>query len=238
VPSSPDPRVRSRRVGARLAGLAVVGLALLGGMLVWQSQGPRLGAVAASPPPPSASTSAPPGAAPRVMVVGDSLTFGAWRQLEESLAVDGWAPAVRGDVGYTVAHQMDLLRAVGEARPEAVVIALGTNDAFAVTDRRQTLSTTRADIDAALDAVADVPCVVWVDVTSHGPAATWRADTQRINAMIESAVAARPGASVAHWDALSVDRWEWFTADAVHHTAEGADAFADLIAASVMACPT
>lgn len=225
-------RLSGRRAGARALLLSLVVVALLVGLLVVPSRDSRAGATAAAAQPPATE----PGAGARLAVVGDSLVYMSATRLEAALAADGWRASVQGDVGFTVADQLDKIVAAAAGHPDVAVIALGTNDAFHVTDGLQTLADTRRHVAEALAAVADVPCVVWVDVTTKAPGATWQSNARRVDRMIEDALAARPGGLVAHWDALSGAEPSWFLPDGVHHTDAGKDAYTALIASSVERC--
>lgn len=165
-----------------------------------------------------------PTAGPRgaVTVVGDSLTFERLSDLVDRLRAAGFGPVrVDGRPGRRCVQEVAMstsgLQAVRSARdvgdPRWWVLALGTND----------VPDTPPDGAAALAgrvlAGAGGAPVVWVNLWVLGDASS---DAVAFNAGIAAACAARPGATVADWAAEAGPHPEWFTADGLHNTTDGA----------------
>lgn len=171
---------------------------------------------------------------PRVAVVGDSLTQMSTDALELHLAASQWdAVVIDGELGAPIADRVLKLREVLAANPglDAIVIALGTNDA------RLNFSSGRAMADSwavtqasAFTALADARaarCIVWVGVNSN--VKRWNLDFYGgvFNDWL------RKYTTVADWAEVSKSHPEWFDIDDVHFTDLGKDAYARLITGSI-----
>jgi lysophospholipase L1-like esterase len=152
----------------------------------------------------------------RVDMVGDSLLLSARQEVRErldqvaSLDID----AVEG---RPLAGGQSVLRWIGDNDPDIVVIALGTND-LEPGDGYDEL------IEQSLDLTSDAQCVVWVDLQEFKPG------LRSINRLIR---AAHPGA-IAPWSTVAGPS-ELHTSDGYHLSPEGQEAFADVIADTVLA---
>ena len=126
-----------------------------------------------------------PGAPPLAVVLGDSNTFLAGREIKKALAAKGLTPDARGISGSGVRDDLrdwfPAAEAIGRGRPSVVVVALGTNDAVAPEDAQAFAE--RAEL--LLQALGDVP-IVWVTHTASGSTRD-PANEQLINDVIRGA---------------------------------------------------
>jgi lysophospholipase L1-like esterase len=154
-----------------------------------------------------------------VEVVGDSLT----RMTYE--AAGGWH--VDGRDGRTMHDSMWLLRRVSSRAPDAVVVALGTNDvAYNRSERVMNL-----DIRRSVHNTMAVPCVLFTTVTRFGTPfynRRWRAASRRFNQALWGS-----GVIVIDWSAAVTEHREYLLADGVHLTDEGKVAYDELLRAAV-----
>ena len=81
--------------------------------------------------------------------------------------------------------------------------------------------------DAAMDALSDVPLVVWVNVRVPRD---WEAHNNRV---IASGIEKYPNARLVDWFEATADRPDLFWKDGYHPRPDGAELYADLIAETV-----
>ncbi|MCD9622804.1 SGNH/GDSL hydrolase family protein [Rhabdothermincola salaria] len=184
--------------------------------------------------------------APKMAVVGDSLTLDIEDAAIDRFTDDGWAVSVTAFGGYTLRdHQDTLQRAVGTG-PEVLVVALGSNDIREFAIGHQDLGGYRDLVRATLATARDVPCVVWVGVNTTsgywGPGGDHVVYGPWVNLMTSVEITASgraPGRTfLADWASRSAGRHDYFVAPGdVHHTSRGSRAFLDLIADTVAQCP-
>lgn len=182
------------------------------------------------------STAAPSG--PALVVVGDSLTFGAGWYIDHDLTVAGAAPPVQTAViGYTTTQLAAAADQSVGASPTGgqFVFASGTNDVGYAADGGPPINVGLGHLDAVLGrAQAHGKCVITVGVTSHGTeprerlAAEWN--------LRSAELATRHNGQFVDWDGLSRAHPEWFIDDGIHHTPAGRQAYADAIVAAAHAC--
>ncbi|HEX5148689.1 MAG TPA: acyltransferase family protein, partial [Candidatus Limnocylindrales bacterium] len=170
-------------------------------------------AVAAAP-----SASAVPTERPRQR--GDVLAFGESVMIQgaEALARDLGPVRVDAAVGRHVGEGVEILqrRAAAGDLPGTVIVQLGNNGPFRA-----------GQFDAAMQALRDVPLVVWVNVRVPRD---WEAHNNRV---IASGVARYPNARLVDWYDATADRPDLFWKDGYHPRPKGAKLYADLIAASI-----
>jgi len=170
---------------------------------------------------------------PRVAVVGDSLTYTSTpEQLLQFETADWKVVAMDGSSGAPIPERVLRIREVVRAGPvDALVIALGTNDARGIVDSGQEPSAawrvTQANAFTALADAKAVPCVVWVGVNSNAA----RFDLDTWGAWFNSWL--KLYTNYADWAGYSAGHPEWFAADGVHFTNEGNHAYAKLIVDTV-----
>jgi peptidoglycan/LPS O-acetylase OafA/YrhL len=180
--------------------------------------GPTLSATPSMAPTPSPVASAAPSPTPTpepgILAFGESVMI----QGAEELAEDLGPVRVDAAVGRHVNEGVEILqeRAADGDLPGTVVVQLGNNGPFRA-----------GEFDAAMDALQDVPLVVWVNVRVPRD---WEAHNNRI---IESGVARYPNARLVDWYAATADRPDLFWDDGYHPRPEGAKLYADLIAETV-----
>jgi hypothetical protein len=165
------------------------------------------------------------GAGPRgaLGVVGDSLTFERIDDLVAQLREAGWGP-IRADGRPGRRCTVDVAMAQSGRsvvrrwrtdgfHPAVWLVALGQNDTESVADEADA----RRIVAAVLDEIGDTP-TVWVDVWTVGETSRWAL----VGAAIAAEAAARPHVRVAGWASVASAHPEWFVADGIHNTPEGA----------------
>jgi hypothetical protein len=167
-------------------------------------------------------------------VVGDSLTFIPRARLRARLGEAGWR---RVEIDAQVSRRIPLsapppysgVQALRELRdggfdPEALVIALGTNDLGFIARR---WDKPRALVEEMLAAIGPGHRVLWVDVAMLRPnrtAVAW-------NRLLDEIAAERRGELVVyHFSRVATGRREWFAPDRIHMTEAGYAARSALIA--------
>jgi hypothetical protein len=136
----------------------------------------------------------------------------------QALAKDLGPVRVDAAVGRHVADGVEILqeRAAAGDMAGTVIVQLGNNGPFRA-----------GEFDAAMEAMRDVPLVVWVNVRVPRD---WEAHNNRV---IASGVAKYPNARLVDWHAATEGRSELFWKDGYHPRPEGAELYADLITATV-----
>jgi lysophospholipase L1-like esterase len=149
---------------------------------------------------------------PTAFVIGDSIADGA----EPSIlaALPGWSIGFDAVIGRGTNSALTAAAAQAVARPDVVVIELGTNDADPVGFRENGAT--------ILDTLKHVPLVVWQ--TAHGPLE----NISGVNIHIHGLVSQYPNAVVAHWDSFVSD--DELSSDGVHPAPGHEDLMANLIA--------
>jgi hypothetical protein len=135
-----------------------------------------------------------------------------------ALAKDLGPVRVDAAVGRHVGEGVEILqeRAADDELASTVIVQLGNNGPFRA-----------SQFDAAMDALRDVPLVVWVNVRVPRD---WEAHN---NQVIESGVRRYPNARLVDWYGATEGRPDLFWKDGYHPRPKGAKLYADLIAASV-----
>jgi len=157
---------------------------------------------------------ATPVSAGRVIAIGDSVMLGAVPQLTQD--IDGIQ--VNAAVSRQVAAGIQLmseLRDQGELG-DVVIVDLGSNGTF-----------TSGEFDQIMSVLSDVPRVVFVNVKVPR---SWEAGN---NEVIAEGVRRYQSSRLVDWYDASVSHPEYFQVDEYHLQADGAAAFAALIAAGV-----
>jgi lysophospholipase L1-like esterase len=169
-----------------------------------------------------------PGSPPLAVVLGDSNTFLATREIQDALAQSGFSPDVRGISGSGVKDDAtDWLPAAGAiapARPLVVVVALGTNDAVYPADV-QAFAARAEELLAALGQVT----VVWVTHTEAGGGRD-PTDERRVNDVIRALPLTHPNVSVLDLAPVLAARPNLLGPDKLHYSGHGREVFAERIA--------
>ena len=139
--------------------------------------------------------------APTAVVIGDSIADGAGPSITEALP--GWTVGMDAVVGRGTNSALSSAAAQGIARPDVVVVELGTNDADPVAFRENAL-----DI---LDSLRRVPLVVWQ--TTHGPLV----NIPGVNIHIRGTVPSYANTMIAEWDTFVDDTELRFRTRKFHH---------------------
>lgn len=152
------------------------------------------------------------GRAPSAFFIGDSIAEGAQSYI--AAALPDWTTGFDAVIGRPSSGGVTPAQTQGQADPlpDVVVVELGTND--------QSADVFRANALAILDALRDVPLVVWQ--TAHGPMDT----IPPIDAAIHDVVARYPNTAVADWDKYVTP--DMLGSDGVHPVAAHEGAMAAL----------
>ncbi len=184
---------------------------------------PTTSAASASPTsaPPTAPTASPtPSPSPTPTPMRSILAFGESVMIQgaRALAKDLGPLRVDAAVGRHIAEGTRILerRAVDGELADTVIVQLGNNGPFRA-----------GQFDAVMDALRDVPTVVWVNVRVLRD---WEAHNNRI---IESGIARYPNARLVDWYDATAGHPELFWRDGYHPRPKGAALYADLIAAAL-----
>lgn len=173
-----------------------------------------------------------------VAVVGDSIVFESGGEFDRLARERGWTLTIHAVPGTTFADNLGEIAELAGRRDGAVVVELGTNDALADGDFTEAEAD---DIDTAVDALAGVGCVLFVnagllepenqDVLSRTPwddyAPGLRA-AQALNRHLAGAVAGRANMHVFDWY-RAYNRNPHWTRDFVHLRTEHHADYAGLV---------
>lgn len=121
-------------------------------------------------------------------------------------------------VGRQIGEGIKILeqRAAAGELADTVIVQLGNNGPFRA-----------GQFESVMDALRDVPLVVWVNVRVPRD---WEARNNRI---IASGVSRYPNARLVDWYGATAGRPELFWDDGYHPRPEGAEVYAELIAAAI-----
>lgn len=163
-----------------------------------------------------------------LLVLGDSLTWGAnyFSKTQTRLAatgqfdtvvVDGWwSRRIGGIISTTYSGTNTYKKLVaGGLRPTAVIVALGTNDVFFLSKRREYSTLIRE----LLDTIGNIP-VVWVNV--HRVDTPTNVNRSRLfNDTLERVITQYPLASTFDWSDLAKKNPQYMAWDKIHHSPLG-----------------
>ena len=174
------------------------------------SPAPLAPAASQTPSPPS-SPSSPPRRS--ILAFGESVMI----QGAKAMARDLGPVRVDAAVGRHIGEGIAILerRAADGKLADTVIVQLGNNGPFRA-----------GQFDAVMDTLRDVQLVVWVNVRVPRD---WEAHNNRI---IASGITKYPNARLVDWYAATDGRPELFWKDGYHPRPEGAELYADLIAAA------
>lgn len=151
--------------------------------------------------------------APVVLQIGDSITQFSQDQLATTFTGRGWSNAVVGHTGTRISENRGRILGAVEQDPDVLVIQLGTNDALSAdaplevsspSQRDDRLDESIAQMRGALDDVAGVSCVVWVDLNdwTDTPLLRVRDTAPRLNDELAAAKGSRPWLHIAPYAAF------------------------------------
>ena len=163
-----------------------------------------------------------------LVVLGDSLTWGSnyFSKSQSRLAtagnfdvvvVDGWwSRRIGGIISTTYSGNNTYKKLVsGGLRPTAVIVALGTNDVYFLSKRREYAALIRE----LMTTIGNIP-VVWVNV--HRVDTPANVNRSRLfNTTLERTLAEYPLASIFDWSALAKKNPTVMAWDKIHHSAYG-----------------
>lgn len=150
----------------------------------------------------------------QVLAIGDSVMLGASNYLRKS--VD--AALVDAKLGRQVSTAIRLLQAYKDANrlPATVIVHLGNNGTF-----------TENQFTEMMRVLADVPRVVFINTKVPRK---WQDPN---NGALVRGAQLYPNVQVVDWNSASASHPEWFWRDGIHLRPEGAQIYADLIAAAL-----
>ena len=165
--------------------------------------------------PDEAAKSPTPSPTPRrsILAFGESVMI----QGAKAMAHDLGPVRMDAAVGRHIGEGIKILerRAVAGKLADTVIVQLGNNGPFRA-----------GQFDAVMDTLRDVSLVVWVNVRVPRD---WEAHNNRV---IASGIEKYPNARLVDWYGATAGRPELFWKDGYHPRPEGAELYADLIAAA------
>lgn len=173
-----------------------------------------------------------------VGMVGDSITAGSMDELRyvftahgvDEATIDG-VPSRRIEIGNGNSEPLNGISTLyamlaDGVRPDAWVIALGTNDVGQYADATEYAGL----IDTMVEMLPDDVALVWVDV--YRP--RYLEDTETFNRLVRERLARRDRSAVASWfDVASRPDQQVLQDDGIHPNDDGSAAFAGLVAAAL-----
>jgi len=158
----------------------------------------------------------------RLLLVGDSLLWGAIPQVQRTLTADGWAPTIAATPGTKVGDWAPgLPLQVAAAHPDAVVVELGTNDCD------PDCATLTASIDQVMRSVAKTVPVYWLNVQTQP---TYPIHPETVNRALNAAASHWPNLTLVDMNGHFRNHPEWHVADGLHFDDAGSVQLAQLIA--------
>ena len=163
-----------------------------------------------------------------LLVLGDSLTWGSnyFSKAQSRLAASGtfdtvvvdgwWSRRIGGIISTTYSGSNTYKKLVsGGLRPTAVIVALGTNDVYFLSKRREYATLIRE----LMTTIGNIP-VVWVNV--HRVDTPSNVNRSRLfNTTLERTLAEYPLASIFDWSGLAKQNPVVMAWDKIHHSAYG-----------------
>lgn len=181
---------------------------------------------------PESKYSGPKGA-PRVLVVGDSITVLSGGAIKQTL---GTKDRLRIEAQFGKRTDEMLSRLKGgmddpSGKPAAIILNLGTNDAL------QKRPTAEADYLKLVHAAEEAPCIVLTTINVQGDPAAGEV-VRRLNAITNVIATGNPKVRVADWQQIITSNPQLLLPnDQVHPGAEGSQVLADLYARTLPGCP-
>jgi lysophospholipase L1-like esterase len=179
-------------------------------------------------------SSAAGSAAPRVSVIGDSITSLSANDINQTLGAAHYQPTTIGRIGYTAAQVQGDVVTQSETHPSVVVFELGTND-VTMSDTAEGYAEAYERTMTAYKAKFSHSCIVVTTVSSHRPSPTMDDTATTINTWL-----LHNFSHVIDWD-----QHEWnarekgevlVDADEVHPNPAGQAALAHLVLEGVQSC--
>ncbi|MEF3302418.1 acyltransferase family protein [Paenibacillus sp. GYB003] len=169
------------------------------------------GEEAAAKPDPAAPPDTKDGKGKGITVIGDSVILDAKPYLEKLLP----GIEVDGKIGRQLVQAADIVDAMktGNKLGDRVIIELGTNGAFP-----------RKKLEALLASIGKDRQIVLVNTRVPRP---WESE---VNATLAEVAKSHPNATLIDWYSASAEKDHYFSQDGVHLNAEGAEAYASLVA--------
>ncbi len=157
-----------------------------------------------------------------VAVACDSLVFLSTGDLQALLAPKYPNPVIEGALGITIAGMAPAIEQMRVKQPDAIVLALGTNDARylvaaqSADQQAQVLQASFAQQEAVLQSLADTPCVIWVGVQEHNTELNLVTWGPQLNEGFKENVDKYPNSHFLDWEAVMRGHADWQGADGLH----------------------
>ncbi len=185
-----------------------------------------------------------PSSGRKAVILGDSIVFeaGFSGALATTFHGRNWQISTEAVIAAsTGSHMSSIIQAPG-MQSEVVILNHATADVngvlFGATVSKPALrANVHAALTTALDALANVPCVVFVTATNHGITPGFNDEANLHNAMLVGLVQTYPNATWLDWGAWSAGHPDWFrTTDGIHLTDAGTAALADIMEQTATSC--
>lgn len=174
-----------------------------------------------------------------VAVFGDSLVFGATGDLQFQLA-RYQNPEIHGVIGSSTVQLEPLITEVHQTKhPDAIVIALGTNDLIPVFLAQNPNEHALHMINfsnhqlAVLQALSDTPCVIWVGVQEHNTERNLKVLGPEMNATMRANLANYSNAHFLDWEAVMAGHSDWQAPDDLHFSSAGNAGYASAMTEAI-----
>lgn len=175
-----------------------------------------------------------------VAVAGDSLVFLSTGDLQAMLAPKYPSPNIQGVLGVTIAGMTPAIDQMHAQHPDAIVLALGTNDARylvaaqSTEEQTQVLQASFAQQTAVLQSLTDIPCVIWVGVQEHNTELNLVTWGPQLNKGLKANVEQYSNVHFLDWEEVMHGHADWQGADGLHFSDPvGNRAYAQAISDSI-----
>jgi lysophospholipase L1-like esterase len=175
-----------------------------------------------------------------VAVLGDSLVFLSTGDLQRELGAHYPNPIIQSALGVGTAQmRLAIERLHSSTHPDAIVLALGTNDArfyeegLTAEQKDAQLQNSLAQQAAVLQTLSDTPCVIWVGVQEHNAVLHLTTVGPLLNSGFKVNISSHANAHFLDWEAQMKPHPEWQAPDGLHFSDAGNAAYAAVIAQAV-----
>jgi len=157
-----------------------------------------------------------------VTVAGDSLVFLSTGDLQVLMAPKYPNLDIAGVLGITIAGMMPAIEQMHTKKPDAIVLALGTNDARYlvaaqnVDQQAQVLQASFAQQEVVLRSLVDTPCVIWVGVQEHNTELNLVTWGPQLNKGFKANVEKYPNGHFLDWEHVMRGHADWQSSDGLH----------------------
>jgi lysophospholipase L1-like esterase len=158
----------------------------------------------------------------RVLLVGDSLLWQSIGPVTTTLRADGWEPTITAAPGTTIGAWVEKMSTlVADARPDVVVVELGTNNCVAECPHID------AVVDQLMRRIPRTTPVIWLNVQAQP---TYPAHPESVNDALAAARARWSNLTLADLSARFRNHPEWHIPDGLHLSAAGSEELGHFVA--------